>query len=50
MSAKYIQPGEALDYTAAQAVKNGDIVSLNTRIGIVAGDIPAGGTDRKSVV
>ncbi|MCI8573976.1 MAG: DUF2190 family protein [Oscillibacter sp.] len=43
MKAIYWQKGEALDYTAAEAVANGSVVSLGTRIGIAAGDIPAGG-------
>lgn len=44
MSAKYWQKGETLDYTATKAVKNGDIVSLNTRIGVAGNDIAAGET------
>lgn len=44
MSAKYWQKGETLDYTAAEAVKNGDIVNLNTRIGVAGNDIAAGET------
>jgi len=44
MKAIYWQKGEALDYTTAEAVANGSVVSLGTRIGIAAGDIPAGGT------
>lgn len=44
MKAIYWQKGEALDYTAAEAVANGSVVSLGARIGIAAGDIPAGGT------
>ena len=43
MKAIYWQKGEALDYTAAEAVANGSVVSLGTRVGIAAGDIPAGG-------
>jgi predicted RecA/RadA family phage recombinase len=42
MKAIYAQQGAALDYTAAEAVPNGAVVSLGTRIGIAAGDIPAG--------
>ena len=42
MKAIYVQQGAALDYTAAEDVKNGAVVSLGTRIGIAAGDIPAG--------
>lgn len=44
MKAKYWQKGEALDFTATVAVKNGDIVSLNTRVGVAGDDIPAGST------
>lgn len=44
MKAIYVQQGAALDYTAAAAMKNGAVVPLGTRIGIAAGDIPAGGT------
>lgn len=44
MKAKYWQKGEALDFTATTPVKNGDIVSLNTRVGVAGNDIPAGGT------
>lgn len=42
MKAIYVQQGAALDYTAAEDVKNGAVVSLGTRIGIAAGNIPAG--------
>lgn len=41
MNAKYWQRGETLDYTPAQAVKNGAVVSLGTRIGIAGSDIAA---------
>ena len=44
MKAIYWQKGEALDYTPAEDVKNGAVVVLGSRIGIAAGDIPAGGT------
>lgn len=44
MKAIYVQQGAALDYTPVEDVKNGDVVSLGTRIGVAAGDIPAGGT------
>lgn len=44
MKAVYWQKGEALDYTPAENVANGSIVSFGTRIGVAAGDIPAGGT------
>ena len=41
MNAKYWQRGETLDYTPSAAVKNGEIVSLGTRIGVAGSDIPA---------
>ena len=44
MKAIYVQQGAALDYTTTEAVKNGAVVPLGTRIGVAAGDIPAGGT------
>lgn len=44
MKAVYWQKGEALDYTPAENTANGSVVSLGTRIGIAAGDIPAGST------
>lgn len=44
MKAIYVQQGAALDYTPTEDVKNGEVVSLGTRIGVVAGDIPKGGT------
>lgn len=54
MTAKYWQKGEVLDYKASAAVKNGEVVSLGTRIGVAGEDIAAGETghlqDRKSVV
>lgn len=44
MTAKYWQKGETLDYTAATAVGNGDIVDLATRVGVAGNNIPAGST------
>lgn len=44
MTAKYWQKGETLDYTATDAVSNGDIVDLSTRIGVAGNNIPAGAT------
>lgn len=44
MKAIYVQRGAALDHTPAEDVRNGEVVSLGTRIGVAAGDIPAGGT------
>lgn len=41
MNAKYWQKGETLDYTPDEAVANGAVVSLGTRIGIAGSDIPA---------
>lgn len=41
MNAKYWQRGETLDYTPDEAVKNGAVVSLGTRIGIAGSDIAA---------
>lgn len=42
MRAIYVQQGATLDYTATEAVPNGAVVPLGTRIGVAAGDIPAG--------
>ena len=42
MNAKYWQKGEVLDYTPKDAVGNGAVVSLGTRIGIAGSDISAG--------
>ena len=50
MSAKYWQRGEAIDYTAAGGLANGDVVDLATRIGVAGGDIPAGETGAVHVV
>lgn len=44
MKAIYVQQGAALDFTPTEDVKNGGVVSLGTRIGVAAGDIPAGCT------
>ena len=41
MTAKYWQKGEVLDYKASAAVKNGEVVSLGTRIGVAGEDIAA---------
>ena len=38
--ATYWQRGETLDITATEAVTNGQVVSLNTRIGVAGTDIP----------
>ncbi len=44
MKAIYVQQGEALYITPEENVANGSVVSLGgTRIGVAAGDIPAGG-------
>jgi len=42
MKAVYVQKGEALYYTPADDAANGSVVVLGTRIGVAAGDIPAG--------
>lgn len=42
MKATYWQRGETLDYTPENAVGNGEVVSLGTRIGVAGGDIKAG--------
>ena len=44
MSAKYWQRGETIDYTTTEALANGDVVDLATRIGVAGDDIPAKGT------
>lgn len=44
MKAIYVQQGAALDFTPTEDVKNGEVVSLGTRIGVAAGDIPKGST------
>lgn len=40
--ANYIQKGASIDYTAPANVHAGDVVSLNTRIGVAASDIKSG--------
>lgn len=50
MSAKYWQRGEAIDYTATDALANGDVVDLATRIGVAGDDIPAGETGTVHIV
>ena len=50
MSAKYWQRGEAIDYTATDALANGDVVDLATRIGVAGDDIPAGETGTIHIV
>lgn len=47
--AKYIQKGNTIDYTATAAIAAGDVVSLGSRIGVAAGDIPAGAVGALSV-
>jgi predicted RecA/RadA family phage recombinase len=42
MKATYYQKGETLDYTPAENTEAGQVVSLKTRIGVAAEDIPAG--------
>lgn len=41
MKATYWQRGETLDYTPTEAVRNGAVVDLKTRIGVAGTDIPA---------
>lgn len=50
MSAKYWQRGETIDYTATEAVSNGDVVDLATRIGVAGNDIAAKETGAVHVV
>ena len=50
MTAKYWQKGEVLDYKASAEVKNGEVVSLGTRIGVAGEDIAAGETGHLHVV
>lgn len=50
MSAKYWQRGEAIDYTATDALANGDVVDLATRIGVAGDDIPARETGTVHIV
>lgn len=42
MKATYWQKGETLDYTPTDAVKNGAVVDLDTRVGVAGSDIAAG--------
>ena len=44
MNARYWQRGETLDYTAEEAVANGQVVSLGNRIGVAGNDIAEGAT------
>lgn len=44
MNATFWQPGKTLDYTATDAVTNGEVVSLGTRIGVAGDNIAAGDT------
>ena len=39
MNARYWQRGETLDYTATEAVTNGQVVSLGNRIGVAGNDL-----------
>ena len=50
MSAKYWQRGETIDYTTTEALANGDVVDLATRIGVAGDDIPSKGTGAVHVV
>ncbi len=42
MNAKYVQTGDAVDYTPAADVKAGDVVILNDLTGVAKLDIKAG--------
>ena len=42
MAKNYIQPGNVLDYEASSAKESGDVVDLDTRIGIALADIAQG--------
>ena len=42
MKARYIQRGESIDYTPAEAVAAGDIVKLGNLVGVAKLDIKAG--------
>ena len=42
MNAKYVQTGDAVDYTPVADVKSGDVVVMNDLTGIAKLDIPAG--------
>lgn len=42
MIAKYVQPGEIMDYPAAENIALGDVVNLGSRIGVAANNIAAG--------
>lgn len=52
MKATYIQPGETLDFvnTGSAAISAGDVVTLDSRIGVAGCDIAAGGTGTVHVV
>lgn len=50
MKATYWQKGETLDFTATEAVKNGQVVPLVSRIGVAGTDIPAGAKGQVHVV
>lgn len=42
MAKKFIQPGEAIDYTAGATLASGDVVVMGARIGIVLNDMVSG--------
>lgn len=50
MIAKYIQPGEIMEYKCAEALKFGDVVNLGSRIGVAANNIAAGEVGSVAVV
>jgi len=50
MIAKFIQGGDAIDYTPATAVAAGDVIQLTDLVGVAKLDIPAGKLGALSVV
>lgn len=50
MNAKYWQKGETLDFTPTEAVENGAVVDLGTRVGVAGTAIAAGEQGQVHVV
>lgn len=44
MAKTFIQEGKVLDYTAASAVKSGDVIAMGQLLGVALDDIAAGET------
>lgn len=44
MTAKFVQPGDAIDYTAGANIVSGQVVLMGVRIGVAAKDIANGMT------